>query len=43
MITTRKIYLTDCTDPHKNLAMEEALLQTLPEGEAVLRAVVDVG
>ncbi len=36
MITTCKIYLTSCTDPHKNLAMEEALLQTLPEGEAVL-------
>ena len=36
MITSRKIYLTDCTNPHINLSMEDALLQSLPEGEAVL-------
>ena len=36
MITSAKIYLTECTDPHKNLAMEEALLRSLPEGQAVM-------
>ena len=36
MITSAKIYLTECTDPHKNLAMEEAMLQALPSGQAVL-------
>ncbi|MBQ2955831.1 MAG: lipoate--protein ligase [Clostridia bacterium] len=36
MITSAKIYLTDCTDPHRNLAMEEAMLHSLPEGQAAL-------
>ena len=36
MITSCKIYLTDCTNPHANLAMEDAMLQSLPEGEAIL-------
>jgi lipoate-protein ligase A len=36
MITTCKIYLTSCTDPHINLATEDALLQSLPQDTAVL-------
>lgn len=36
MITSAKIYVTDCTDPHANLAMEEAMLRGLPEGGAIL-------
>lgn len=36
MMNTARIYLTACTDPHRNLAMEEAMLHSLPEGQAVL-------
>lgn len=36
MIASARIYLTDCTDPHKNLAMEEAMLKSLPAGQAIL-------
>lgn len=36
MITSARIYLTSCTDPHKNLAMEEAMLKSLPAGQAIL-------
>ncbi len=36
MITSCKIYLTDCIDPHTNLAMEDALLQSLPADTALL-------
>lgn len=36
MIASARILLTDCTDPHKNLAMEEALLTSLPSGQAIL-------
>ena len=36
MITSARIYLTDCTDPHRNLAMEEAMLHSLPEGQAAI-------
>ncbi len=36
MITSCKILLTECTDPRRNLAMEEALLLSLPENTAIL-------
>lgn len=36
MITSAKIFITDCTDPHVNLAMEEAMLLSLPTGQAIL-------
>jgi lipoate-protein ligase A len=36
MITSCKILLTECTDPKKNLTMEEALLLSLPENTAIL-------
>ena len=36
MITSAKIYRTDCVNPHQNLAMEEAMLRNLPEGQAIL-------
>ncbi len=36
LITSAKVYLTGCTDPYANLAMEEAMLRGLPEGEAIL-------
>lgn len=36
MITSAKIFITACTDPHENLAMEEAMLLSLPAGQAVL-------
>ena len=36
MIRTTRILTTACNDPHRNLALEEALLTSLPEGQAVL-------
>ncbi len=36
MIASCKILLTECTDPHRNLALEEALLLSLPENTAIL-------
>ena len=36
MITSAKIFISACTDPHENLAMEEAMLLSLPAGQAVL-------
>ena len=36
MIRSTRILTTNCTDPHKNLALEEALLTSLPEDQAVL-------
>ena len=36
MIRSARILTTHCTDPHKNLALEEVLLTTLPEDQAVL-------
>jgi len=36
MITSAKIFITACTDPHVNLAMEEAMLLSLPAGQAIL-------
>ena len=36
MISSARIYLTDCTNPHANLAMEDAMLQGLPGGQAIL-------
>ena len=36
LISSAKIYLTGCTNPHENLAMEEAMLSGLPKGHATL-------
>ena len=36
MITSCQILLTECTDPKRNLAAEEALLLSLPENTALL-------
>lgn len=36
MITHARILTTDVTDPHLNLATEDALLQSLPKGQAML-------
>ncbi len=36
MISHTRILTTTCTDPHKNLALEDALLQSLPDGQALL-------
>ncbi len=36
MITSSSILVTDCVDPHRNLAMEDAMMQSLPEGHAIL-------
>lgn len=36
MIRTTRILTTGCTDPHRNLALEEALLTALPEDQAIL-------
>ncbi len=36
MITSCKILLTECVDPRRNLAMEEALLLSLPANTAIL-------
>ncbi len=36
MIRSTRILVTTCTDPHRNLALEEALLLSLPQDQAVL-------
>lgn len=36
MITSCRIFLTDCVDPHSNLAMEEAMLRSIPANQAAL-------
>lgn len=36
MIDHTRIFVTDCVHPHKNLAVEDAMLQNLPAGEAIL-------
>ena len=36
MIRSTRILTTESTDPHRNLALEEALLLTLPSDQAVL-------
>lgn len=36
MITHTRILTTTCTNPHRNLALEDALLHALPEGQALL-------
>jgi len=36
VISSARILLTDCTNPHKNLAMEEAMLRSLPADQAIL-------
>jgi lipoate-protein ligase A len=36
MIRSTRIFVTDCTNPHRNLATEEALLLSLPQDQAVL-------
>ena len=36
MIDKTSILVTDCVNPHENLAVEEALLRNLPENQAVL-------
>lgn len=36
MITSTRILATDCVDPHRNLALEDALLTNLPAGQALL-------
>ena len=38
MIRSTRILTTTCTDPHRNLALEEALLTSLPEDQAMLVA-----
>lgn len=36
MIRSTRILTTNCVDPHRNLALEEALLLSLPEDQAIL-------
>lgn len=36
MINSTRILTTSCTNPHNNLALEDALLQSLPENQALL-------
>lgn len=36
MIKRLQIFRTDCTDPHRNLAVEQALLEAVGEGECIL-------
>lgn len=36
MIRSTRILTTNCTDPHRNLALEEALLAALPQDQAIL-------
>ena len=36
MIDKIKLYHTDCTDPYRNLAVEEVLLETVQPGECIL-------
>jgi lipoate-protein ligase A len=36
MIRTTRILTTRCTNPHRNLALEDALLTSLPEDQAIL-------
>lgn len=36
VIRSTRILVTTCTDPHRNLALEEALLLSLPQDQAVL-------
>ena len=36
MINSTRILVTDCTNPHRNLALEDALLTNLPDGQALL-------
>ena len=36
MIHSASILVTDCVDPHRNLALEDAMMQSLPEHHAIL-------
>lgn len=36
MIESARIILTSCTNPHRNLALEEALMRSLPAHQAIL-------